>query len=103
MLWLNAVIAFFAVIVMLYSIFTGMKLLKVLKGGVVKKRLTYLTGLLYFFLIGYAVTPFYMISPENDLSVTMIFLVFLFGAFFVYFAISTIEAILKVSGIVREK
>jgi hypothetical protein len=101
MYWINFAVSLFSILIMSYSIYIALKLVSLLKGGIVKKRLVYLTSLLFIFLLGYLFTFTFLIFGDNGSAGIIIYLIFFFGAVFVSISISTIKSILMVSGIIK--
>ena len=96
------ILALFAILIMGYCIYLGVVLFGEIKGGIVKKRIQILTVLLVFFFLGYLGMSLMQLFGGFEFSTMLVYLIFFFGAIFVYIAINTIKSILKVSGIIQK-
>ena len=98
----NLVIAGLSIITMGTCIFLLMKLRKKLTGGIIKKRMTMLFGLLIFFFFGYLGSPLFKYIEGFEYTTLLVYLVFLFGAIFVLITIDTLGTVLKLSGVITK-
>ena len=99
---INLVIAVLSIITMGVCIVLLMKLRKKLSGGIIKKRMTLLFGLLVFFFFGYLLSPLFSYIEQFEYTTLLVYLVFLFGAVFVLVTIDTLGTVLKLSGIISK-
>ena len=93
------VVAGLAIVAMGICIYTCIRLLGKVPGGVVKKRLTIFLILLIFFFIVYLISPFFYFLQQFEYLLLLVYLFFFFGAVFVMITIETFAIILSFIGV----
>lgn len=92
-----AIITMFACIVKCYG------LLSRVPGGVVKRRIKTLCGLLVFFFLGYLASPLFYLIERFEYTTSIVYSIFFFGAVFVLISIGTIGSLLQFIGVSTQK
>lgn len=85
----TTVLNFTAILVMFYSLYLVLSLKSRIPGGMVGKRWSFLTLLVFMFSIGYLATPFFDRLPTEILKL-VVSCIFIFGAVYVVVTIRLI-------------
>jgi hypothetical protein len=99
---INYIIAAMAIVTMCLCIVKCSRLHSKVPGGVVKKRIRLLIGLLIFFFFGYLASPLFYLLERFEYITSVVYLVFFFGAVFVFLSLGTIESLLHYIGIGKD-
>ena len=83
-----------AIAVMLFCLFTVLRLRSEIPGGVVGKQWSLLTLMVSLFTLGYFVTPFFTRLPTDVINL-LVALIFFFGAIYVLITVKLIYRIIE--------
>jgi hypothetical protein len=103
MLYVSYFLAFLAILMMVVNVVLAFRLRRRLIGGEIRSRWSLLSNFIVIFLFGYILSPLLLIfSVPMDLMGAVVFLIFLFGAIFVWIVIRIIRDTLTVMGVLED-
>lgn len=103
MLYLSYGLSFLAIVVMLVDVILAFRLRKALIGGEIRSRWSVLTNFILVFLTGYILSPLLLVfSVPVEYMVAVVFLIFLFGAIFIWIVIRILRETLSVLDVLEE-
>ena len=103
MIYVSYVLAFLAILTMVVNAVLAFRLRRALIGGEIRSRWSLLSNFILVFLFGYILSPLLLVfSVPVELMGAVIFLIFLFGAVFVWIVIRMIRDTLAVMGVLKE-
>jgi hypothetical protein len=103
MIYLSYALSFLAIVVMLVDVIAAFRLRSRLIGGEIRSSWTVLTNFILVFLVGYILSPLLLVfSVPVEYMVAVIFLIFLFGAIFIWSVIRILRETLAVMDMLKE-
>lgn len=103
MIYVSYGLAFLAIIAMVMNVVLAFRLRSALIGGEIRSRWSLLTNFILVFLFGYILSPLLLVfSVPVELMGAVVFLIFLFGAIFIWIVIRIIRDTLSVMGVLEE-
>ena len=103
MIYVSYGLSFLGILVMVVNVVLAFRLQRVLIGGEIRSRWGLLTNFILVFLVGYILSPLLLVfSVPVEYMGAVVFLIFLFGAIFVFIVIRIIRETLSVLGVLEE-
>ena len=103
MIYVSYFLAFLAILTMVVNAVLAFRLRGALIGGEIRARWGLLSNFILIFLFGYILSPLLLVfSVPVEFMGAVIFLIFLFGAVFVWIVFHIIRDILTVMGVLEE-
>jgi hypothetical protein len=103
MIYLSYGLSFLAIVVMLVNVIAAFRLRNALIGGEIRSRWTVLTNFILLFLVGFILSPLLLVfSVPVEYMVAVIFLIFLFGAIFIWIVIRILRETLAIMDVLKE-
>lgn len=102
-LWLSYGLSVLAILLMAVNTWLAFRLRRALIGGEIGERWGLLTNFILVFLLGYVLSPLLLLlqMPVEYMGL-VVFVVFLFGAIFVWIVIRIMRDMLSVLGVLEE-
>lgn len=103
MIYISYLLSSLGILVMVINVVLAFRLRRKLIGGEIRSRWNLLTNFILLFLFGYILSPLLLVfsAPVEYMGI-MVFLIFLFGAIFIWIVIRIIRETLAVMGLLKE-
>lgn len=103
LIYVSYALAFLAIMAMVVNVMMAFRLRRLLIGGEIRSRWSLLTNFILVFLFGYILSPLLLVfSVPVEVMGAVVFLIFLFGAIFVWIVIRIIRDTLAIMGVLKE-